>query len=141
MYTFPMKRFWDKVDKTGDCWLWRGYIKPNGYATFRLGKDKVYVHRLSYEMANDKIPIGLVIDHTCSVRHCVNPSHLEAVTQRENLLRSPTIVSVESAKTHCSNGHEFNAMNTNYARGKRHCRVCGRDYQRKRRAAIGSYVY
>lgn len=85
------ERFWPNVDKSGDCWLWTGYIKPNGYASFYPGGGrhvpKVYAHRWSYEAANEPIPEGLEIDHLCHVRHCVNPAHLELVTHRENLDR------------------------------------------------------
>lgn len=87
----PAQRFWRNVDMTGDCWLWTGYVKPNGYATFYPGGgrhvSKVYVHRFAYAAVHGPIPDGLEIDHLCSVRHCVNPDHLEAVTRRVNLDR------------------------------------------------------
>jgi hypothetical protein len=85
------ERFWARVDKADDCWLWTGYIKPNGYATFYPGGgrhvEKPYVHRFAYELTRGPIPSGLEVDHLCSVRHCVNPAHLEVVTRRENLER------------------------------------------------------
>jgi hypothetical protein len=78
------ERFWAKVDKTGDCWLWTAYLANTGYGQFGIG-DKVYSsHRVSYEMAHGKIPEGMVIDHRCHVRACVNPDHLRVVSQKQN---------------------------------------------------------
>lgn len=76
-------RFWAKVDKTGECWLWTGYVMPNGYGQFRLDGKARLVHRISARMVAE-IPEGMHIDHTCRVRRCVNPAHLQAVTQQQN---------------------------------------------------------
>jgi hypothetical protein len=89
----------------------------------------VLAHRMAYELARDPIPAGLVIDHLCRNKRCVNPSHLEAVEQRVNLLRGET----NSAKTHCINGHEFTPDNTYMWQGKRSCRACRRDSGKRRR--------
>jgi hypothetical protein len=84
-------RFWVNVDKSGPCWLWTAYLKPNGYASFYPGGgrhvSKIYAHRFAFELGNGPIPDGMEVDHTCNVRHCVKPSHLELVTRRENLDR------------------------------------------------------
>lgn len=74
----------------GDCWLWQG--ATNGrYARMRLRAPEperwVYVHRWMYEELRGPIPEGLVIDHLCRTLLCVNPWHLEPVTQAENLRR------------------------------------------------------
>ena len=79
-------RFWEKVDKSGDCWLWTGAI-TNGYGVIHSGATHVFAHRAAYEMSVQPIPEGLVIDHLCRVPRCVNPSHLEAVTHAENVRR------------------------------------------------------
>lgn len=80
-------RFWKYVDTTaGDCWLWTGGVS-GGYGLIREdapSRNKVGVHRLSYELANGPIPDGMVIDHRCHVTLCVNPSHLRAVTSKQN---------------------------------------------------------
>lgn len=80
-------RFWRKVNKTSACWEWTGSLFPNGYGCFRLNGQSVLAHRVSYEFAHEAIPIGLVIDHKCRNKKCVNPDHLEAVTNGENVRR------------------------------------------------------
>jgi hypothetical protein len=78
-------RFWAKVTIVGpkDCWLWTGNV-DTVYGRFWLDGRKVLAHRYSYELAKGLIPDGLHIDHLCRVQLCVNPAHLEAVTQLEN---------------------------------------------------------
>lgn len=83
-----VERFWAKVEKTEGCWLWRGTIYSNGYGVLTDGRRRrVGVHRLAYALAKGPIPDGLVIDHLCCQPICVNPDHLEAVTNSENLRR------------------------------------------------------
>lgn len=83
----PEQRFWEKVEKTDTCWLWTASINPGtGYGQFaRRHGEGIDAHRFSYELANGPIPAGHDVHHTCHVRHCVNPAHLEAVTRAENL--------------------------------------------------------
>lgn len=78
--------FWDKVDKTSTCWLWTGAMNK-GYGVFNTGNGTKEVHRIAYQMLVGSIPSGLVIDHLCRVRNCINPDHLEVVTNRENVSR------------------------------------------------------
>lgn len=81
-------RFFAKVEKTNDCWLWRAATTV-GYGVFkRATKVLVYAHRWSYEHHVGPIPEGLHIDHLCRVRACVNPAHLEPVTLAENNRRA-----------------------------------------------------
>lgn len=77
------ERFWLKVDKSGDCWLWKAGRDTNGYGAF----ERNTAHRTAYELSVGPIPDGLEIDHLCHVKACVNPAHLEAVTHRVNLGR------------------------------------------------------
>jgi hypothetical protein len=81
------ERFWDKVQKTEGCWIWTGSKSSNGYGNIGIGapsKKLISAHRLSYELANGKTPEGMVIDHKCHRPECVNPAHLQAVTQKQN---------------------------------------------------------
>jgi hypothetical protein len=82
-------RFWAKVDVRGpdECWLWTAGVNPYGYGAFWVRGVMRGAHRVSYEMAVGPIPDELQLDHICRVRRCVNPSHLEPVTQLENLRR------------------------------------------------------
>lgn len=75
-----------KVDRRGpdECWPWIGAIMPTGYGSIRVRKTVRLAHRVAYELLIGPIPDGLTIDHLCSVRHCVNPHHLEPVTRAEN---------------------------------------------------------
>lgn len=80
-------RFWQKVERTDECWLWAGAVNDSGYGAIWDGYRLVYAHRLSYEMHGGAIPDGMQLDHLCRVRRCVNPAHLEPVTHRENIDR------------------------------------------------------
>jgi hypothetical protein len=125
------RRFWEKVEKTDGCWLWRASCFPTGYGHFRLGDRSVYAHRHAYVLLIGPIPEGLEIDHLCRVRACVNPAHLEPVTHRENILRSPIHPhALNAAKTHCKHGHPFDDANgyleTSGGRNHRRCRQCSR---------------
>jgi hypothetical protein len=84
-----MTRFWDKIaiDPITGCWLWTGAAR-SGYGAFWLDGRVVRAHRYVYELLRGSVPDGLVLDHLCERPSCVNPAHLEAVTQQTNLNRS-----------------------------------------------------
>lgn len=82
------ERFWSKVDKTDDCWLWTDAPNSNGYGTFKVSGVSEMAHRYSLKLTGQQLTDGLTIDHLCRVRLCVNPAHLEEVTYAENLLRA-----------------------------------------------------
>ena len=82
----PEERFWPKVDKSGDCWLWTGGT-VQGYGSFGIPPDrKVRAHRFAYELLVGPIPPGMGLDHrpTCP-KNCVNPEHLRPANQKQNM--------------------------------------------------------
>ena len=116
---------------SGDgCVEWGHSRSPEGYG--RLGGS--YTHRLIYAELVGEIPDGFVIDHLCRNRICMNPNHLEAVTQAENLRRGEGISARNALKTHCPKGHEYDEENT-YLRPDRPGRGCKQC--RNRKAVVG----
>jgi hypothetical protein len=69
------------------CWLWKGGIDRYGYGKFSFEGRTVKAHRWSWEMLRGGIPEGMKVDHTCRVRHCVNPYHGDPITNRQNTVR------------------------------------------------------
>lgn len=118
------ERFWEKVDCSGDCWRWTGAKAGRGYGVFRKDGKMEYAHRVSYAWANGEIESGLDLDHLCREITCVNPSHLEPVSRRENLLRGETIPAQHASKTHCPKGHPYSGSNLYMDGGSRKCRTC-----------------
>lgn len=128
--------FWEKVlpimDDRG-CWEWTGgHNVVSGYATMYKPNSRrnegvtktLYGHRVSWELHNGLIPDGLTIDHLCRNRGCVNPRHLEAVSQRVNNLRAFTPAALNAKKTVCQRGHQF--YNRLDRPGTRECAECSR---------------
>jgi hypothetical protein len=152
----PLERLFARgVAGLGGCIIWTGSVNPQtGYGSFSMpGRGNVSAHRAAYELVIGPIPSGLVIDHVCHnkdpqcsggqicIHHrCINPHHLEAVTSRENHIRSPhTKPPRQGFLTHCKHGHEFTPENTLARKNGRACRACHqrrqREYMAKRRAA------
>lgn len=140
------ERFWAKVERSDDCWLWRGGISSSGYGHLVRNGVNYMAHRYAYEQVVGPIPEGLVLDHLCRVPPCVNPAHLEPVTNAENLRRGVNVGAVaqalQRAKTHCPQGHAYDDANTYVRPGPRACRECrkchteaARRYNARKRAA------
>lgn len=79
------ERYWEKVDKTGECWLWTAYCTTDGYGQFRHDGKMIYSHRLAFEWGHGEIPEGMQVDHRCHQRNCVRPAHLRLVTNAQNM--------------------------------------------------------
>lgn len=121
------ERFEAMIDATGDCWEWNGNLTPNGYGYFwiDMGRGQQFAHRVSYQLFHGSIPPGLTIDHLCRNHACVNPDHLEAVTQKVNLLRGFGPTGLQARQKACIHGHPFDEVNTyRAANGTRKCRIC-----------------
>ena len=93
MKTIPLSasdiaRFWPKIDKTEDCWIWTAAL-TRGYGVFKVRIDnKPYMkkaHRITYELLVGPIPEGHGLDHMCHREACVIPAHLRPVTQKQNM--------------------------------------------------------
>lgn len=113
------------------CWLWQRKTTREGYGQVGVASRVLIAHRVSYERFIGPIPAGLEIDHLCRVTSCINPWHLEPVTQRENMRRRFAVY------TTCRNGHPFDEGNTYVtSRGHRACRACNvlavQRYKRRR---------
>lgn len=126
----PDERFERQINKTESCWIWSGPKNELGYGLFTLplGKAKsksIRAHRWSYEKYVGKIPDGLVINHLCENPSCVNPEHLEACTQKENVHYS------NPPSDKCSNGH-LPSDRVSY------CRPC--NDKRRYLKRVGEYV-
>ena len=81
------ERFWEKVEKTETCWLWKGGKSGPGYGVIWADGRLAPAHRVSLILAGSPPPAELEVDHLCRVPLCVRPDHLEAVTHAENLRR------------------------------------------------------
>lgn len=133
------QRFWAKVSLAPalDCWLWTGSIDDGGYGRIALDGTAMFAHRIAFELMVCDIPDGLQLDHLCHSnsdcnlgnaclhRKCVNPYHLEPVSQLVNIRRAK-LRSANALKTHCIRGHEFTEANTyiNRLTGNRSCKAC-----------------
>lgn len=125
----------------GDCLLWQGASRTNGYGVTVYRGTQTTTHRIMYQLyIGETLPDGMEVDHKCNNRLCINPDHLQAVSHAENMRLGAT------RRTHCKAGHEWNDENTYIAtvmrkqggfREQRFCRVCRAKHQadlRNRRA-------
>jgi hypothetical protein len=108
-----------------NCWLFAGSTNQKDYGSIwnsAIGKLQK-AHRFMYEALIGEIPEGLVLDHLCGITRCINPDHLEPVTNRENLLRGQGIAASNLRKTHCKHGHPLE-NNVYVFRTSRICKTC-----------------
>lgn len=138
----------------GGCVLYTGHLSSQGYGVTKIGRKPVSTHRQVYLGLVGQIPNGLVLDHLCHTtdancpggdaclhRRCVNPNHLEPVTQAENNMRGRSVTAQNFLKRECKHGHAFTPENTRLRERTRidgtpvrDCRECLRRANRKRSA-------
>lgn len=138
------QRLWAKVTIAGsnECWIWNG-------AKCRLGYGRIWVgdafgkprcrgaHEIAWESKYGPVPNGKELDHLCRNSSCVNPAHLEPVTHRENLLRSPFFRFKNHVDQVCSKGHKLTPENTLTIKNRktgvvtRRCRICHREIMQR----------
>ena len=130
-------RFWDKVSITKSCWIWQA-SKHLGYGRFRFNGTVVYAHRFCYKLFKGDIPNNLVLDHLCKNPSCINPEHLEVVTQKENSIRGETgHYTLKIKKGYFDCGHEYSIENMYFiksgrSKGRGVCKICARIRAEKR---------
>lgn len=130
--------FWSHVSKSSGCWSWSLGHSKCGYARVTIARKMLMAHRVAYFLVNGDIPGGMVIDHTCRNRGCVNPDHMRVVTNKQNILaKGATSPSARNArKTHCTHGHPYNEENTRRQGSRRYCRACERRKAAERYARL-----
>lgn len=101
----------------------------------------VLAHRAAYEAFVGPIPKGLTIDHLCRNTRCVNPSHLEPTTIKENVMRGMAVSAINSRKTTCKRGHPLSGSNLYLSsKGYRTCATCHNTWTRQKRARMKEEV-
>lgn len=139
------ERFFSRIaESEGGCWQWIAGLSDTGYGSFTARESSASnAHRWAFEFFFGEIPKGLVLDHLCRNRACVNPWHLDVVTHRVNIARGEAADGTRrraAALTHCPHGHEkseantYRSYNPKYNRWECVCRPC-RNARLRRNAA------
>ena len=109
----------------GDCWVWTRSI-VDGYARLSIGGKECLAHRVTYELSRGAVPTWLTLDHLCRNRACINPAHLEPISQAENTRRGMSPSAVAGRTGLCPLGHQLSPVG-----GRARCKVCHAKRQRE----------
>jgi hypothetical protein len=138
---------WPHVDRRGpdECWPWTGNVNTSraGHGVAYIGNERsMSAARAVYQLSIRPLERHEVIDHLCRNPLCVNPAHLEPVTQAVNVQRGrvrEANLARAAAITHCPQGHEYTPDNTYWYQAKnrkapaRHCKTCAREANQRSR--------
>lgn len=121
-----LRRFTEKVEIVGDCWVWQGATLNGRYGKMKVKGKSYLAHRLAWEHKHGSIAQGLTVDHlveegVCTTTLCVRPKHLQLLTRRANNLKQHG-----STETHFKCGHTKESWNVSSGRG---CATCRRFYE------------
>ena len=120
-----LTRFYPKIKKTNNCWIWLGSKNSVGYGQFDINKKKYLTHRISFQTNGGILDHTLELDHLCHNPLCVNPEHLEQVTHQEINQRGDLF---NRKKKHCPKGHLYDEITS---QGHRGCSICRVKYMRE----------
>lgn len=132
-----------ELDEATQCWLWTGHIGTDGYGRVTIKRRNLRAHRVAYAISKGQIPAGWVIDHRCREPKCINPDHLDPVTQQVNVARGIGVTAEASRNWLmglCGNGHNLSEVGVHKQGKAWTCAQCGRDrvarYKQRKLAAL-----